>query len=78
VEELEIVHLPRATRNYRFDEQTIQRLNKLSNRLGAKTETDILEDAIAHLLGSLERDQPVWMTAPSEVLKSHKRSGNVA
>jgi hypothetical protein len=77
--ELEIYNLARPTqRSYRFDEQTVERLNKLSNRLGNKTETQIITDAIGHLLGSLERDQPIWMTAPSESQKSHKRPSNAA
>jgi hypothetical protein len=78
VEELEILHLPRATRNYRFDELTVQRLNKLANRLGSKTETEIVSVGIAHLLGSIERDQAVWMTAPSEATRAHKRSRDAA
>ena len=76
MEVLEIVHLLRATRNYRFDELTMERLNKLANRLGSKTETEIVSVGIAHLLGSIERDQAVWMTAPSETQKSHKRHPN--
>lgn len=77
MEFLEILHLPKATRSYRFDELTIQRLNKLANRLG-KTETEIVSTGVAHLLGSLERDQPLWMTAPSEGTRSHKRPSNAA
>lgn len=71
--ELEIVNLPRTARSYRFDEQTIQSLNKLANRLGSKTDTEIVSIGIAHLLGSLERDNPIWMTAPSDTQKGHKR-----
>lgn len=74
---LEVLHLPRTTRSYRFDELTIQRLNKLTGRLGM-TETETVSRGIAHLLGSIERDQPLWMTAPSEAQKSHKRSSSGA
>jgi len=74
---LEVLRLPREARSYRFDELTLERLNKLSNRLAGKGETEIVRDALGHLLGSLERDQAVWMTAPSEVQKAnpsgHKR-----
>lgn len=74
---LEVLELPKQRRNFAFDELTIERLNKLSNRLGGKTDTDIIRDSLAHFLGSLERDQAVWMTAPSEVQNSkasdHKR-----
>jgi hypothetical protein len=75
--ELEILHLPRATRSYRFDELTMERLNKLAGRLG-KTETEIVSAGVAHLLGTLERDQPIWMTAPSEGQKSHKKRSNAS
>lgn len=52
-------------------------MNKLTGRLG-KTETEIVSVGVAHLLGSLERDQPIWMTAPSEAQKSHKRASGAA
>lgn len=76
---LEVLRLPREARSYRFDEQTLERLNKLANRLQGKNETDIVRDAVAHFLGTLERDQPLWMTAPSEAQKanaSHKKAAS--
>jgi hypothetical protein len=77
--DLEILSLPaRPTRNYRLDELTLERLNKLAGRLGGKTETQIIIDAVAHFLGSIERDQPVWVTSPSEGQKSHKRRPDAA
>lgn len=51
--------------NFRLSLQTQRRLAKLALRLG-KSKTEVLELAVTHLLGSLERDQAVWLTAPSE------------
>ncbi len=76
--EIRILELPRVTRSYRFDDRTLERLNKLARRLPSKSDTAILEDAIAHLLGTLERDQPTWMTAPSDSQKGHKRPPDAA
>jgi len=52
----------------------MERLRKLTQ----KTDSEIIEDAIAHLLGSLERDLPTYITAPSDRVKSHKRGGDAA
>jgi len=51
--------------NFRLSPTTTRRLAKLALRLG-KSKTDVLETAVVHLLGTLERDQAVWMTVPSE------------
>ena len=62
------------SRSYRFTNSTTKRLERLSDIL-EKTDTAIIEEAIAHLLGTLERDQPVWLTSPP---KGHKRGGDAA
>jgi hypothetical protein len=73
--EFEVIDLARArTRSYRFSDQTGERLKKLGEKLESKTETQILEDAVAHLLSTLDRDLPVYMTAPSDGAKRHKRT----
>jgi hypothetical protein len=43
-----------------------------------KSDAEILEIAIAHLLGTLDRDQPVWMTGTKPVPKGHKRPPDAA
>lgn len=68
--ELEVLTLAAKRKQFVFDELMLERLNKLSNRLAGKTETDIMRDSLAHFLGTVERDQPVWMTVPSEVQKA--------
>lgn len=79
----EIIALPRpSTRQYRFDERTNERLDKLASMLPSKSETAIVADAVGHFLSTLERDERPWMTVPSEQLppgrKSHKRPSDVA
>jgi len=61
-----------ASRSYRFTNSTTRKLEKLADLL-EKSDTQIIEDAIAHLLGTLERDQPLWATSPGDDKKSHKR-----
>lgn len=60
------------SRSYRFTNGSVKKLERLSGLL-EKTDTQIIEEAIAHLLGTLERDQPVWMTSPPGDEKTHKR-----
>ena len=62
---------------HRLSARTREQLEVLHDVLG-KTESEILEDAVAHLLGTLERDQPVWLTAPSDRGKRHKRPPDAA
>jgi hypothetical protein len=57
---------------YRLNARTKERLERLRGLMD-KTEAEILEDAVAHLLGTLERDQPIWPTAPSDRQTRHKR-----
>lgn len=66
-----------ASRSFRFSTVTSRRLERLSDLL-EKSDTAILEDAIAHMIGTLERDQPVWLTAPSDGRKHHKRGSDDA
>ena len=76
--ELEVLALPKTRKHFVADELTLERINKLSNRLAGKTDTEIIKDSLAHFLGTIERDLPVYVTAPSEVQKSkpadHKRT----
>jgi hypothetical protein len=78
--EAEIVTLPRpSTRQYKWDERTCDRLDKLAELLPTKSEVEILRDAIGSFLSQLERDERVSMTVPSEHLppsrRAHKRGG---
>jgi hypothetical protein len=59
------------SRSYRFTNSTAKKLERLSD-LTEKTDTSIIEDAIAHLLGTLERDQPIFLTSPQDPRKGHK------
>jgi hypothetical protein len=61
-----------SSRSYRFTNKTAANLERLAE-LMEKSDTQIIEDAIAHLLGTLERDQPLWATRPGDVKSSHKR-----
>jgi len=54
-----------TSRHFRSSEATNKRLAKLQKIL-EKDDTAIIEDAISHLLYSLERDQPVWFTPPKK------------
>lgn len=60
------------SRSYRFTNSTVSKMERLAALL-EKTDTQILEEAVAHLLGTLERDQPVWMTSPKDREEGHKR-----
>ncbi len=80
--EVEILSLPErpSTRQYKWDDLTVERLDKLAEVLPQKDEASILRDAIGHFLSTLERDERPWMTVPSELevaaskrQKSHKR-----
>ena len=77
--EFEVIDLARArTRSYRFSEQTAARLKRLGETLQSKTETQILEDAIVHLLATLDREEKVSLIAPSDSQKRHKRPPDAA
>jgi hypothetical protein len=60
------------SRNFKFGPLTAKRLEKLGRKLD-KSDTAILEIAITHLLSTLERDEPVRMTIPTEGSVTHKR-----
>jgi hypothetical protein len=60
------------SRNFRFTNSTNSKLERLADIL-EKSDTAIIEDAIAHLLGTLERDNPVYLTSPRGTEKTHKR-----
>jgi len=66
-----------ASRSFRFTNSTAKKLDRLA-RLTEKSDTAIIEDAIAHLLGTLDRDQPVFLTSPRDSEKGHKRGGDAA
>ena len=73
--DFEILEMPRKTQSFRFSDKTVERLNKLGAILPTKTDTAIIEDAVAHLLATLESDDPrVHIIAPSDAQKTHKRS----
>jgi hypothetical protein len=77
--EFRIIDLPRKTQSYRFSDKTVDRLEKLGVILPTKTDTAIIEDAVAHLLATLESDDPrVHITAPSDARKGHKRPPDAA
>ena len=65
------------SRSYRFTNSTTKKLERLSD-ITEKSDTAIIEEAIAHLLGTLERDQPVWLTSPRDAEKTHKRGPDAA
>lgn len=60
------------SRSYRFTNGSVKKLERLG-RLLEKSDTQIIEDAIAHLLGTLERDHPVFLTSPGDTQKGPKR-----
>lgn len=66
-----------TSRSFRFSGITAKRLERLG-KMVEKSDTAIIEDAIAHLLGTLERDEPIRMTAPSDDPKRHKRPPDAA
>lgn len=61
------------SRSYRFSNGSVKKLQRLSAIRPDMSDTAIIEAAIAHLLGTLEREQPVWLTSPGDLQKSHKR-----
>lgn len=67
----------KTTRSFRFSKVTSERMARLADLL-EKSDTAILEDAIAHLLGTLERDQPVWQITPAELRKRPKSPRDAA
>jgi predicted transcriptional regulator len=66
-----------SSRSYRFTNKTAANIARLAD-LMEKSDTAIIEDAIAHLLGSLERDQSLWATRPGDIKKTHKRPPDAA
>lgn len=73
-----VIALPRpSTRQYKWDERTIERLDKLADLLPHQDEVDVLRVAVGHFLSTLERDERVLMTVPSEQAETarggHKR-----
>lgn len=61
-----------TSRHYRFSSLTERRLERLADIL-EKSDTGILEDAIAHLLGTIDRDLPVYLTSLMDKRKGPKR-----
>ena len=51
--------------NVRLSARAAARLDRLQRKLSA-SKTQVVEDALVHLLGSLERDQAIWLTVPGE------------
>jgi hypothetical protein len=77
--EFRLLEMPRKTQSYRFGDKTVDRLRKLGAILPTKTDTAIIEDAVAHLLATLESDDPrVHITAPSDTRKGHKTPRDAA
>ena len=66
-----------TTRSYRFSKVTAERQERLAELLQL-SDTAILENAIAHLLGTIERNQPVWLTSPTDLNKRHKTPRDAA
>lgn len=65
------------SRSYRFTNSTVKKMERLADIL-EKSDTAIIEDAIANMLGTLERDNPVYLTNPGDIRKTHKRGGDAA
>jgi predicted DNA-binding protein len=65
------------SRSYRFTNSTAKKLERLA-AITEKSDTAIIEDAIAHLLGTLERDNPIYLTSPKDVQKGHKSPRDAA
>jgi hypothetical protein len=81
--EAEIITLvPRpTTRQYKWDDLTVERLDKLADIFPYKDEVDILRDAIGNFLSQMERDERPSLIVPSErrrAAKSHKRRPDAA
>ncbi len=63
---------------FRLSPQTLDVVQRLADKLG-KPRPDILELAIAHLEGTLNHDQPVYISGPpDDEPKSHKRGRSAA
>lgn len=58
---------------YRLDAGTKARLAALKE-LTQKTEVEIIEDAVAHLLGALEHEEKIWPARRTEARNRHKRT----
>ena len=54
---------------YRLSPQAKRQLKQLAEQQD-KSDAEILEIAIAHLLGTLDRDQPVFLTSSKKTHKS--------
>jgi hypothetical protein len=52
-------------RSFRLSQLDLKRLERLSRRLD-RSRSEIVSAALVHLLSTIERDGPVWITAPSE------------
>jgi hypothetical protein len=65
------------SRSYRFTNSTAKKLERLA-AITEKSDTAIIEDAIAHLLGTLERDNPIYLTSPRDIGKTHKNPRDAA
>lgn len=57
---------------HRLNARTREGLEELRGLTG-KSEAEIIDDAVAHLLGTLEHDEKIWPARPAERRKGHKR-----
>lgn len=52
-------------RSFRLSAHSLSQLDRLCSRLD-KTRSEAVAIAVTHLLATVERSQPVWVTVPSE------------
>lgn len=57
--------LPTKQRSFRLSDRSVAHLERLADRLN-RNQTDVVELALAHLLATLERDERVHLTPPSD------------
>jgi hypothetical protein len=71
--EFKILELAKTSKHYRLSDKTLARLEKLRELAPGKSDTELVQDAVAHLLGTLESDDPrIFTHVPSEGRKRHK------
>ena len=74
---IELMPTPKEGYGFRLSPLAKRRLARMATDM-EKSEAQILEIAITHLLGTLEREQGIWMTAAEPPRKSHKRPPDAA
>lgn len=52
--------------NVKLSSKAAGRLDRLQRKLG-KSQAAIVDEALTHLLGTVARDQAVWLTVPGEL-----------